>query len=218
MNLNENTGNNKFHLQDQGLMNMNQAYNIGLLKVGLDVTIWPQAKIVSPEKISIGDAVIIDDFVFIMGGGKTTIGSFVHIASFTSITGGGEFVMENYSGISSGVRIYTGNEDYSGKYMTNPTVPQPYRIATRSFVCIKKHAIVGANTVILPGVTIGEGASIGANSLITKDCEPWTIYVGSPAKSLRERPQKHIMELEAQLRQNLYDAQGNYIPVKKRGV
>lgn len=190
---------------------MNQAYNLGLLNVGQDVTIWPQAKIVSPENIYIGDSVIIDDFVFIMGGQKTTIGSFVHIASFTSITGGGEFIMEDFSGLSGGVRIYTGNEDYSGKYMTNPTVPYPFRMPTRSFVRIKKHAIIGANTVILPSVTIGEGASIGANSLITKDCEPWTIYIGSPAKPLRTRPRERIMELESQLRKELYDANGNYI-------
>jgi len=197
---------------------MNQAYNLGLSKVGQDVTIWPQAKIVSPEKISIGDSVIIDDFVFIMGGQKTTIGSFVHIASFTSITGGGVFVMEDFTAIASGTKVFTGTDYYTGKCMTNPTVPHPYSIATRSFVCIKKHAIVGANTVILPGVTIGEGASIGANSLITKDCEPWTIYIGSPAKPLRERSQKRIIELEVQLRQKLYDSHGNYIPVKKRGV
>jgi carbonic anhydrase/acetyltransferase-like protein (isoleucine patch superfamily) len=71
----------------------NQAYTLGFAKVGRDVIVWPLAKIVSPEVISIGDSVIIDDFVFLMGGARTSIGSFVHIASFTSVTGGGEFVM-----------------------------------------------------------------------------------------------------------------------------
>ena len=194
---------------------MNQAYNLGLLNVGQDVTIWPQAKIVSPETICIGDSVIIDDFVFIMGGQKTIIGSFVHIASFTSVMGGGKFVMEDFSGLSGGVRVYTGNEDYSGACMTNPTVPYPYRMPIRSFVLIKKHAIIGTHTVILPGVTIGEGAVIGANSLITKDCEPWTIYMGSPAKPLRTRPRERIRELEAQLHKELYDSNGNYIPKHK---
>ena len=59
--------------------------------------IWPLAKVVSPQIIAVGDSVIIDDFVFLMGGMKTTIGSFVHIASFTSITGGGEFVMDDFA-------------------------------------------------------------------------------------------------------------------------
>jgi galactoside O-acetyltransferase len=158
---------------------------------------------VSPESISIGESVIIDDFVFIMGGQKTTIGSFVHIASFTSITGGGEFVMEDFSGLSGGVRIYTGNEEYSGACMTNPTVPYPYRVPIRSFVHIKKHAIVGANAVILPGVVIGDGAVVGANSLVTTDCKPWTMYRGSPAREFKTRPFENILNLEKQLRSEM---------------
>jgi len=195
---------------------MNQAYTLRFAHVGQDVIIWPMAKIVSPEMISIGDSVIIDDFVFIMGGAKTVIGSFVHIACFTSITGGGEFVIEDFAGLSGGIRVYTGNEDYLGGCLTNPTVPYPYRVPIRSFVHIKKHAIVGANSVILPGVVIGEGAVVGANSLVTKDCEPWMIYVGSPAKPLRPRPSERILELEAQLRKEVYDANGCYIPKHKR--
>jgi len=194
----------------------NQAYTLGFAHVGQDVFIWPMAKIVSPESISIGDSVIIDDFVFLMGGEKTAIGSFVHISSFTSIVGGGEFVMEDFAGLSGGVRIYTGNEDYLGSALTNPAVPFPYRVPIRSFVHIKKHVIIGANAVLLPGVAIGEGAAIGANSLVTKNCEPWTIYAGSPAKALRPRPRERILELEAQLRKELYDLQGNYIPKLKR--
>jgi len=195
----------------------NQAYNLPFAKIGKDVMIWPLAKIIAPEVISIGDSVIIDDFVFFMGGQKACIGSFVHIASFTSITGGGEFLMEDFAGLSGGVRVYTGNEDYMGSCLTNPAVPAPYRAPIRSFVHIRKHAIVGANSVILPGVVIGEGAVVGANSLVTKDCAPWTIYVGSPAKALRSRPSDRVLELEAALRRELFDAYGYYIPRDKRG-
>lgn len=137
--------------------------------MGQDIIIWPFAKIISPEAISIGNSVIIDNFVFFLGGKRTVIGSSVHIASFTSITGGGEFIIEDYAGLSGGIRVYTGNEDYLGNCLTNPTVPHPYRIPIRSFAHIKKHSIVGANSIILPSVTIGEGAVIGANSLVTKD-------------------------------------------------
>lgn len=168
------------------------------------------------ELISIGDSVIIDDFVFIMGGAKTNIGSFAHIGSFTSITGGGNFVMEDFAGLSSGVRIFTGDEDYLGGGLTNPAVPPPYRIPHRSSVYIKMHAIIGANSVILPGVTIGKGAAIGANSLVTKDCEPWTVYVGSPSKAFRPRPRERILELEAELRKKAYDEEGKYIPNRQR--
>jgi galactoside O-acetyltransferase len=204
------------YLKEKVLDMGNQAYDLTWARIGQDVTIWQHSKIINTDVISIGDSVIIDDFVFIMGGSKTEIGSFVHIASFTSITGGGEFIMEDFSGLSGGVRIYTGNEDYLGGCLTNPTVPYPYRIATRSFVHIKKHAIVGANTVVLPGVTIGEGAAIGANSLVTKDCEPWKVYFGSPARAIKNRSKDQILELEARLRQNIYDSRGQYIPIAKR--
>lgn len=194
----------------------NQAYALGFASVGQDIIIWPLAKIVSPEVITIGDSVIIDDFVFIMGGKRTVIGSFVHIASFTSITGGGEFVMDDFTTLSSGVRIFTGNEDYSGGCLTGSAIPFPYRVPIRSVVYIKKHAIVGAEAVILPGVIIGEGAVVGANSLVKKDCAPWTVYVGSPAKAIKSRPKEHILELETQLRNEFYDTDGNYIPAFKR--
>lgn len=196
----------------------NQAYKIGVAKIGQDVTIWPQAKIISPEVVSLGDSVIIDDFVFIMGCQKTSLGSFIHIASFTSITGAGELVMEDFTTLSSGIRLFTGTDDYLGGSLTNSTVPYPYRKPIRSFVRINKHAIVGANSVILPGVVIGEGVAVGANSLIKDDCQPWTIYAGSPARAIRPRPKERILELEAQLRQEVYDSNGNYIPKSQRGA
>jgi acetyltransferase-like isoleucine patch superfamily enzyme len=204
------------YLKEKVLDMGNQAYDLTWARIGQDVTIWEHSKIINTNVISIGDSVIIDDFVFIMGGSKTEIGSFVHIASFTSITGGGEFIMEDFSGVSGGVKIYTGNEDYLGGCLTNPTVPYPYRIATRSFVHIKKHAIIGANTVVLPGVVIGEGAAIGANSLVTKDCEPWKVYFGSPAKAIKNRTKDKIIALEARLKQEIYDPSGKYIPIAKR--
>lgn len=198
------------------MINSNQALSLRFARVGQDVYIFPQAKIVSPESVSIGDSVIIDDFVFIMGGKKTTIGSFVHIASFTSVLGGGEFYIEDFAGLSSGTRVYTGDDDYSGGSLTGPTIPHQYRLPVRSFVRVKKHAIIGANSVILPGVTIGEGAAVGANSLVKKDCKPWTVYGGSPVREIKARQRSRILELEDRLRRDLYDSELHYIPKRVR--
>lgn len=195
---------------------VNQAYTIGFASVGQDVTVWPLAKVVSPERISVGDSVIIDDFVFIMGGSRTAIGSFVHIAAFCSIAGGGELCMEDFTGLSGGVRLYTGNEDYSGGCLTNPTVPPPFRTVNRSRIVLEKHAIVGANSVIMPGVTIGEGAVVGANSFVTKNCHPWTVYFGSPARALHSRPAETIRAMELRLREQCYDQEGRYVPIARR--
>jgi acetyltransferase-like isoleucine patch superfamily enzyme len=197
-------------------MAVNQAYTLNFAQVGQDVQIWPQAKIISPEVISIGDSVIFDDFVLLMGGRSTILGSFIHISSFTSVIGGGELVMEDFTTLSSGIRLFTGTDDFLGGSLVNSAVPHPYRLPIRTFVHIKKHAVVGANSVVLPGVTIGEGVAIGANSLVNKDCEPWTIYYGSPARPMRSRPKEKILELEAQLRKDLYDPYGKYIPKSDR--
>ena len=114
------------------------------------------AKIISPKVISVGDLVIIDDFVFVMGGIRIVIASFVHIASFTSITGGSELIMEDFTGLASGIRVLTGTDDSSGGSLKNPTAPYPYRLPIRSFVRIKKHGIVGVETVIVIRIGLTE--------------------------------------------------------------
>ncbi len=197
---------------------LNQAEELDFASIGSDVQIWPLAKIISPNRISIGNSVMIDDFVFIGNHYKVDIGSFIHIPSFTSLTGGGKIIMEDFSGTSSGVRIFSGNEDYLGGSLAGagPTLFPPYRTPIRSYVHICRHAIIGANSVVLPGVKIGEGAVIGANSLVKSDCEPWTIYVGSPVRAIKTRPRERMIELEAQLRSEFFDEQGNYIPKANR--
>lgn len=180
---------------------------------GQGVKIWPQAKIVNCEHISIGHRVIIDDFVLIISGPETRIGNFVHIASFTSITGGGKLVIEDFAGLSGGVRIYTGNEQYGGECMTNPTVPHPFRVPIRGKVTIGRHAIIGANSVILPGITIGEGAVVGACSLVTKDCKPWSVNFGSPARPIKTRPSAEILRLEQELLKRFNLVDGSFAPL-----
>jgi acetyltransferase-like isoleucine patch superfamily enzyme len=194
----------------------NQAYELALRRVGQDVTIWPAARIIAPERISLGDSVIIDDFVMLIGGEETILGSFVHIGAFTSMMGSGRLVIEDFACVSGGVRLYTGNEDFSGNTMLNPAVPYPYRIPVRGQIHLEKHCCVGANSVVLPNVTVGEGAIVGANSLVATDCKPWTVYLGSPARGVGQRPKDKILELERKLRSELYDADGHYIPKAKR--
>lgn len=55
---------------------------------------------------------------------------------------------------------------------------------------ICSHAWIGMNCTILKGVTIGEGAIVGAGSVVTKDVEPWTIVGGNPAKKLKDIPEE----------------------------
>lgn len=171
----------------------------GFRKVGSSVRIFPGAKVFGREHISIGDNVIIDDFVFIYATAPMFIGSYAHIASFSSITGGGVVVLEDFSGLSSGVRITSGSEDFLGGGLTNPAVPEKYRKVYRSFVRVGHHAIIGANAVVLPGVTVGEGCAVGSGAVVNKSLEPCGVYVGSPARRIKARPSDTIAEREREL-------------------
>ena len=194
---------------------LNQARVLPFAAVGDDVMIWAKAQIIGAEHISLGDRVIIDDFVLLMATQPMLIGSFVHIAAATTVMGGGSFRMEDFATLSGGVRVYTGTDDYLGGSMVNSTVPAPWRVPVRSFVQLGRHSVIGAGSVVLPGVTVGEGAAVGAMSLVSKDCEPWTVYAGSPARPLRARPRERILELEAELSAAFYDTSGRYVPPER---
>ncbi|OBQ13741.1 MAG: acetyltransferase [Anabaena sp. LE011-02] len=156
------------------------------------VTTFEFTKILGLENIEFGRNIIIDDFVFIYAKKPIKIGNYVHIASFTSITGGEGFIMEDFSGLSSGVRIFTGTEDFQEWGFGNPTIDEKYRNTKRAPINIGKFCLIGANSVILPGVTIGEGATVGAESLVTKNLEPWGIYIGN--RKVGERDKLGVLE------------------------
>jgi acetyltransferase-like isoleucine patch superfamily enzyme len=159
-------------------------------KRGKEVQIRPLAKIIAPEQIEIGDRVNIDDFTFISGIGGLDIGSFIHIAPYAYIAGGGHVMLGDFSSYSAGVRILSGTDEPMTPALVGSTIPAEFRNVTRTNVYVGPLAFVGLNAVIMPGVAIGEGAVIGACSLVMGDCEPWTVYVGQPARPIKMRPNK----------------------------
>lgn len=178
---------------------------LGLKKYGENVLISRNAILYNPEQLEIGHDVRIDDFTTISG--KVVLQNYIHIAQFCSLYGGSEGIyMDDFSGLSSKSIIYATSNDYSGESMTNPMVPEKYKTTDKNAaVRLCKHVVVGCMSVILPGVTVGEGSSVGAMSLCTKSLEAWGIYGGAPAKKLKERS-RHLLELEAELRREVGDA------------
>jgi len=170
---------------------------LGLRSYGENVLISRKASIYNAGVIDLGSDVRIDDFcVLSAGAGGIAIGNFVHVGVFASMIGAGRIALQDYSCISGRVAIYSSNDDYSGTRLTNSTVPEAYRGVTAADVTLCRHALVGAASIVLPGVTIGEGVAIGAMSLIRADCEPFGIYAGIPARRVKERS-RGLLELEA---------------------
>lgn len=161
-------------------------------KIGIDVKIDPTANIIRPHLIELGNHVAIDNIYWSTGG---IIGDYVHIAPFVSIIGGADsqLIMGHFSGISTQCVIVCASDDFTDGMM-NPQVPIQYRNVINKPVIFENFACVAINCSVMPGVTLAEGSVLGANSLLTKSTEPWTIYVGSPAKPIKIRNKKNILE------------------------
>ena len=176
----------------------------GFKSLGRNIQIAKNCTIIGLENISIGDNVRIDGYCGLIaaGDGWITLSSFIHIGGYSFLSAGDGIRMDDFSGLSQGVRIYSRTDDYTGKYLTNPTVPAKYTGIARGTVALERHVIIGSGSVILPKLTIGEGSSVGALAVVTKSLEPWGVFVGCPAKRLRDRS-KRLLELETELRQEL---------------
>lgn len=179
-----------------------EIHKFGFKKIGNNVKISRCTNIYNPNLISIGNNVRIDDFCILSG--TINLGSFVHISSYCGLYGAASITMEDFSGLSARVLVYSVSDDYSGKYMTNPTVDEEFTHSIRSPVLIRRHSIIGAGSIILPGVTINEGCAIGAASLVNQNTNPWGVYAGIPAKLRKERD-KNLLILEQKLWEKIHN-------------
>ena len=174
--------------------------SIGFKKLGKNVLISDKASFYGFENIEIGDNVRIDDFCILSGSSKGIwIGNNVHIASYSSLIGKENITMDDFSGLSSRVSIYSSTDDYSGDFLTNPTVPEEFTNVISNPVYLGKHVIVGSNSVILPGVKLSDGVAVGSLSLVNKSFEEFKLIAGIPAKIVKDRSKK-LLNLECKLK------------------
>jgi len=166
--------------------------------LGKEVNLSQRAVVYSPDKLTIGDHSRIDDFCILSCSGGLTIGKYCHVACYTALFAAAGIILEDFAGLSGHCVVYSKSDDYSGETMSNPTVPEKYKAVKSGLVVLRKHVLVGHGVTIMPGVTIGEGTAIGAKSFVNKDCEPWSIYAGIPAKRVGERS-KNLLVLEKDL-------------------
>ncbi|MCD7769777.1 MAG: acyltransferase [Oscillospiraceae bacterium] len=171
--------------------------DIGFRSLGRQVLISRTCRIYTPDTISIGSHVLIDDFTILNG--DITIGNHVHISSNCEFYAGeASITIGDFSGISSRCAFYATSDDFSGASLNNPTVPKAFRFEKNLPITLGKHVLIGTGCSVMPGVDIGEGCSFGSMTLINKSTEPWGIYVGTPARRIREREQG-LLEFEKKL-------------------
>ncbi|MGZ2368745.1 acyltransferase [Ancylomarina sp. YFZ004] len=185
---------------DPGYFTESELQNAGFKSIGENVKIYKNSTIVGLANISIGNNVIIDSYCTIIatGKGELNIGSFVHIGGYCFLAAGDGIFINDFSGLSQGVKIYSRSDDYSGKYLTNPTIPEKYKGVYRGAVRIESYVIIGAESVILPNVTIGEGSSVGALSLVRNNLPEWGTFFGNPIRRLGSRS-KNLLEFQREL-------------------
>lgn len=177
-----------------------ELHALGLKAFGKNCKVSRFARIYGAPAISLGDHVRIDDFSILSG--EIVLQDYIHIASHCTLHGGkgdARITMQSFSGLSARVSIYARSDDYSGEWLTNPTVPADFTNVISKGVTIGRHAIIGTGTVVLPGVTIGEGAAAGAMTLVNKSLDPFMIYAGNPARPLKPRSRTFLDHEKAML-------------------
>lgn len=143
--------------------------------------------VLMPHVIRIGRHCRIDGIVKIEGGQGITIGDYVHIASFCHLNiGGGVLVIGDHAGIASGARVISGSNTPEGKSMSASS-PADMQMVKRLATTIEPFAFIGVGAIILPGITIGRGAIVGAGAVVLHDVEPGAIVAGNPARFIRWR-------------------------------
>lgn len=169
------------------------------IRFGRHVKVSRKASFHDASKICLGHHVRIDDFcVLSAGDGGISVGDRVHIAVFSSLIGKGRIDIGDYANVSSRVSIYSSSDDYSGEWMTNPTIPAELTNVRHADVLVGRHVIIGSGSVVLPGVVLEDGVAVGALSLVTTHCAAFGIYAGIPARRISERS-RNLLEVERAL-------------------
>lgn len=147
------------------------------------------AKISNPQRVRIGASPILHARVWVVplegdcGLGKVIIGDNVHISRDVIIASAFCIRIGSHVTIGPRVSIYDNNHNFQ-----NPCCSVMQQGLSGAPVTIAEYAWIGAHAVVLPGVTIGRGAIVGAGAVVTKDVPEYAIVAGVPAKIVGQRP------------------------------
>lgn len=158
------------------------------MKIGYDVRADKDTIIKLPDFLSIGNHVAIDKGFYCTT--RLSIGNYVHISPYVTIIGGktAHCRIEDFVTISTGVRVICLGDTFDGTGLVGPLIPDKYRnTLVGTSVSVRNFANVCTNAVLCPGVSIEEGAVVGANSFVNHSIPAWEVWAGSPAKFIKKR-------------------------------
>jgi acetyltransferase-like isoleucine patch superfamily enzyme len=159
------------------------AWRVLTRRFGHGVRIGRGALASHPETFEIGNGVFIGEHAFIQGraGGRFVIGDHCWIGP-QSYLDARDLVLEDYVGWGPGAKAL--GSQHTGEPHDIPIIQTDLEIER---TVIGAWSDIGVNAVILPGITIGKGAIVGAGAVVTHDVEPYSIVAGVPARFLRWR-------------------------------
>ena len=135
----------------------------------------------SPDKVSIGSNVEFYRGVYLSPcGTHIDIGSHTHFAPSCALYG--PLTIGTHCAIAAHVVFASVGHGYSRRDV--PMVEQP---VTKNEIVLENDVWIGANAVVIGGVTIGEGSIVGAGAVVTKDVPPYSVVGGTPARIIRNR-------------------------------
>jgi len=173
-----------------------------LKHLGNGAIIGKTVRIRRPDETIIKDYSIIDDFTYISCALET--GSYCHVASHVTLSGGkGKITLGDCVGIATGCSIHTATSDYLSATLFIPSIPEEIQFGGAvEDVEIGNHVLLGAHSIIMPGVHLPDGFACGAATIIRKfDYEPWTFYAGYDCKKVLKRNTTQLRKKSAALTQ-----------------
>jgi len=163
---------------------------------GSNVIIGKTVRIRHPELVEIGDNCIIDDFTIISG--KVQLGDYVHIGSSCSLQAGNAGIsIGNFSGLGAGVRLFAVSSDFIRCSFDSACYPRDVVYgAIEKKIKIDDHNLIGANSVVLPGVSLPIGFACSALSKIeaNKTFKPWTLIQQNPDFECRRLHKEKLLK------------------------
>jgi acetyltransferase-like isoleucine patch superfamily enzyme len=152
-------------------------------RFGHGVRVGRGALMKHPETFEIGDGVVIGEQVFLQGrfDGRCVIGDHAWLGP-QSYFDARDLIIEESVGWGPGAKVL--GSEHTGMPVDVPVIQTDLRIQP---VRVCAWADIGVNAVILPGVTIGKGAVVGAGAVVTKDVAPFAVVAGVPARFVRWR-------------------------------